>query len=271
MWDKPQSLNRLSSALAGISLMLILYGALHYIVHLPVFSIRMMELSRVPQRVSVEQIEAVARTEIQGNFFTADLEEIQRSFEKLPWVRKAYVRRSFPWGIKISLEEHEALAHWNDSSLINAYGEVFTPTASSMSWLGQAGQTLPKFYGQLDMAVEIAQMYRVLGERVAPLGWKISQLNLTLRHAWQLRLDNGMVLELGNEQVEQRLERFAAIYPYALSVTQEGNAENISVDSSSRNTKENESRQRVRYVDLRYRNGFAISMRDSAKEVKNET
>lgn len=271
MWDKPQSLNRLSGILMGISLLLILYGALHYIVHLPVFPIRMMELSRAPQRVSIEQIEAVAHSEIQGNFFTADLEEIQRSFEKLPWVRKAYVRRSFPWGIKISLEEHEALAHWNDSSLVNTYGEVFTPSASSMSWLDQTGQSLPRFYGQPDMAVEIAQMYRVLGGRVAPLGWKIAQLNLTLRHAWQMRLDNGMVLELGNEQVEQRLERFAAIYPHALSVTQEGHAESISVDGSGRNTKEEVSRLRVRYVDLRYRNGFAVSTRDSTKEVKNET
>ncbi|MDH4285610.1 MAG: cell division protein FtsQ/DivIB, partial [Gallionellaceae bacterium] len=215
MWDRPQSLNRLSSVLMSVSLLLVLYGALHYTLHLPVFPLRVLELDDVPQRVDLAEIEAVARTEVRGNFFTADIERIRRSLEKLHWVRKASVRRNFPWGIEVKLEEHEVLAHWNGSSLVNTHGEVFTPSRLSMARLSEAGPALPKFYGLLDTAPEIAQMYRVLGEQVAPLGWKIAQISLSPRRAWQLRIDNGMVLELGSEQVEQRLARFAAIYPYS--------------------------------------------------------
>jgi len=257
MWDKPQSLNRLSSVLMGFSLLLMLYGALHYTLHLPVFPLRVMELDSMPQRVNLAEIEAVARTEIRGNFFTADIERIRRSFEKLHWVRKASVRRSFPWGIEIKLEEHEVLAHWNGSSLVNTHGEVFTPGGSSMARLGQA---LPGFYGLLDTAAEIAQMYRVLGDQVAPLGWKIAQISLSPRRAWQLRLDNGMVLELGSEQVQQRLARFTTIYPYSIASMQQTGG-----------LRESGQEQTVKYVDLRYRNGFAVSLAGSARAVKGES
>jgi cell division protein FtsQ len=61
------------------------------------------------------------------------------------------------------------------------------------------------------------------------------QISLSPRHAWQLRLNNGMVLELGHEQSQQRLGRFVAVYPYSLASMQ----------------------HTVNYVDLRYQNGFA--------------
>ncbi len=260
MWDKPQALNRLSSALMGISMLLILYGALHYTLHLPVFPLRVLELDSVPQHVSLAEVEAVARTEVRGNFFTADIERVRQSLEKLHWVRKASVRRSFPWGIEVKLEEHEVLARWNGSSLVNTHGEVFTPSVAGMARLGQAGQVLPEFYGLLDTADEIAQMYQMLGEQIAPLGWKIAQISLSPRRAWQLRLDNGMVLELGSEQVQQRLARFTTIYPYSIASMQQSSA-----------LYEGGQGQMVKYVDLRYRNGFAVSLAGSARAVKGES
>jgi cell division protein FtsQ len=33
---------------------------------------------------------------LRGNFFTVDLEAVKETFEKLPWVRKAEVRRRWP-------------------------------------------------------------------------------------------------------------------------------------------------------------------------------
>ena len=46
-----------------------------------------------------------------------------------------------------------------------------------------------------------------------------------------------MVLELGREDMQQRLARFVEVYPYSLAALQD----------------------KVKYVDLRYRNGFAVS------------
>lgn len=226
MWDKPQALRQLANTLLGISLLLMLFGAVHYAIHLPEFSLNTVQLNAAPQRVDAVQIEEIVRNEMRGNFFTVDLEGVRKAFEKLPWVRKVSVRRHFPWKLEVDLEEHVPLASWNGAELVNTYGEVFA---------AEGEQVLPKFIGQADTAAEVTQMYKTFGGQLAPLKQKVVQISLSPRRAWQLRLDSGMVLELGREQAQERLERFVAVYPYSLASVQ----------------------HTVNYVDLRYRNGFA--------------
>ena len=239
MWDEPQQLRVIYNTLFGISLVLVLYGALHYVLHLPVFPLRALQLSAAPQRVDAAQIEAVVRNELRGNFFTVDLESTRHAFEKLPWVRKVSVRRHFPWRLEVSMEEHVALARWNGAELVNTHGEVFA---------AETNQVLPKFIGQPDSAAEVTQMYKTFGEQLAPLKQEIAQISLSPRHAWQLRLNNGMALELGREQAQQRLARFVAVYPYSMAPMQ----------------------RTVSYVDLRYQNGFAAYLPGGVKAVKGD-
>jgi len=229
MWDDAQALRKLTNTLIGISLLLLMFGALNYALRLPVFALRAVQLDSVPQRVDRAQLENAVRNTLRGNFFTVDLGQAQRAFEKLPWVRSVSVRRHFPWQLDVGLEEHAVLARWNGKSLINVRGEVFAA--------GDAGM-LPEFSGPEDVAGEVAQSYTHFGEMLAPLGLQIAQIAVSPRHAWQLRLKDGMVLELGREQMEQRLARFAAAYPQSLAAMQPP----------------------VKYVDLRYRNGFAAKI-----------
>ena len=227
MWDKPRHLMVITHTLICLGFALLLYGTMHYLLHLPVFALRAVQLEAAPQHVDVNQIEVLVHNELRGNFFTVDLESTQLAFEKLPWVRKASIRRLFPWQLLVSLEEHVALAKWNDTELVNSYGEVFNAETS---------QILPSFNGQPDAATEVTRMYAIFAERLAPLRQQITQITLSPRRAWQLRLDNGMLLKLGSEQVQQRFLRFVAVYPRSLA-----------------------SMERIpAYVDLRYRSGFAI-------------
>lgn len=249
MWDKPRLLRLVSGTLFGISFVLALYGALHYVLHLPMFPLRAVQLSAAPHQVSTAQIEAVVRDEVRGNFFTVDLESTRHAFEKLPWVRKVSVRRHFPWRLEVNLEEHVALAYWNGAELVNTHGEVFAAESGRMETeqaLPGFPQDLPKFIGQPDTAAEVAQMYSAFAEQLAPLRQEIAQISLSPRHGWQLRLNNGMVLELGREQSQQRLARFVAVYPHSLAPLQ----------------------RTVNYVDLRYSNGFAAYLPGGVKAVK---
>ena len=79
MWDKPQQLNLISGALFFISFFLVIYGAMHYVLHLPKFNLRAVQLSAAPQQVDAVKIAAVVRSELRGNFFTVDLEATQRN------------------------------------------------------------------------------------------------------------------------------------------------------------------------------------------------
>ena len=212
------------------------------------FKLQAVQLTAAPRQVEVDLIEAVVRNELRGNFFTIDLEATRVAFEKLPWIRKVSVRRQFPWRLEITLEEHVALAHWNDIDFVNTYGEVFQASTEALSGADNPSvdvtptSGLPNFIGEPESAAEVTQMYRTFSEELAPLQHTIVEINLSPRRAWQLRLNNGLLLKLGRDQSQQRLARFVAVYPYSLAPIQE------------------ETLQKIKYVDLRYRNGFSAQM-----------
>ena len=226
MWDNAPLLRSIANALFGLSLALVLYGAVRYVLCLPVFPLRAVQLTAVPQRVPVEQMEEVVREQVSGNFFTVDLESTRQAFEKLPWVRKVSVRRKFPWSLEVEVEEQVALATWNGKELVNTHGEVFA---------GKVEQELPVFIGQPDTSAQVAQMYGELNAVLQPLHQQITQISLSPRFAWQVKLDKGMVLELGRDEMQERLTRFVKVYPYSLAALA----------------------RPANHVDLRYRNGFA--------------
>jgi len=227
VWDNAPLLRGIANALFGLSLVLVLYGAARYVLQLPVFPLRAVELTAPPQRVSSELLEKTVREKVSGNFFTVDLEQTRLAFEQLPWVRKVSVRRKFPWTLEVEVEEQVALAHWNGSELVNTHGEVFA---------GKVEQALPAFIGQPETSQQVTQMYGELTALLQPMQQQIAQLSLSPRYAWQVKLDSGMVLELGREEMQQRMARFVAVYPYSLAAMARA----------------------VRHVDLRYRNGFAV-------------
>jgi len=85
---------------------------------------------------------------------------------------------------------------------------------------------------------EVARRYAKFTGIVAPLGTKIERVVLSPRHAWQLRLANGLHLALGRDAdlAENRLRRFVEVYPTV--------------------------KNKNEYVDLRYPNGFAVRVPD---------
>lgn len=233
MWDKPHLLRIGATMLFGISLALLAYGLMHYAMQLPVFKLRSVQLTHTPQQVDLNQLSQVVRQTAGESFFTVDLEKTRLSFEQLPWVRKVSVRRHFPWGLEVAVEEHVPMARWNSVALVNTYGEVFA---------GHSNLPLPDFNGEPDSSAQVAGMYVAMNRQLAGVHRSIAQISLSPRYAWQLRLDNGMLLELGREQMQQRLERFVAVYSYSLATLA----------------------RKVNYVDLRYRNGFAASQASGA-------
>ncbi|MBI1887463.1 MAG: FtsQ-type POTRA domain-containing protein [Nitrosomonadales bacterium] len=232
MWDNVPLLRSITGALVAFSALAVLYGAAYYAVHLPgSFPLHSVQLNAAPQRVAAEDVLQVVRGEVSGNFFTVDIERLRQSLEKLPWVRSVSIRREFPDRLVLALEEHRALARWNDVALVNTYGEVFVAPSE---------EPLPEFIGQDGDSFEVAQRYGEFRQQLAALNLSVAQLALSPRHAWRVILNNGMTLELGREEMQQRLARFVVAYPYSLA----------------------ERAESVRYVDLRYRNGFALGSAD---------
>lgn len=233
MWNNTILIRNIANTLLVLSVLAMLFGAVYYVMHLPgLLPLKSVRLNAAPQRVSTTELLQVMRGEVRGNLVTVDIERLRRSLEKLPWVRSASVRREFPYRLAVQLEEHQALARWSNSSLVNQHGEIFVAFSE---------QVLPGFIGQEGASAEIAQQYAHFNQQLVALGLMVTQVAVSPRHAWRLRLSNGMVLELGREDMQQRFARFVAMYPY----TKDGR-QNIAGSDT------------VKYVDLRYRNGFAV-------------
>ncbi|HUW25858.1 MAG TPA: cell division protein FtsQ/DivIB [Gallionella sp.] len=228
MWDNVPLLRSITGALSAFSILAMLCSAAWYVVHRPdILPLHSVRLSAAPQHLITGEVLQVLRSEVNGNFFTVDTGHLRQALEKLPWVRGVSIRREFPNRLIVTLEEHQALAHWNDTALVNTHGEVFVAFSEAQ---------LPEFLGQDGDSFEVAQRYGEFSRQLVMLNLQIVQLSLTPRHAWRVLLNNGMTLELGREEMQQRMARFVAVYPYSFAAL--GGT--------------------VKYVDLRYRNGFAL-------------
>ena len=131
------------------------------------------------------------------------------AFALAPWVRKALVRREFPGGLHVELQEHDAVAYWGPetgSALVNSQGEVFEANVGDVEQEG-----LPRLIGPQGSSAEVLQMHGVLQPMFEPLGMAVDVLELTGRGGWRATLDSDAVLELGGgtpQEVVQRTQRF---------------------------------------------------------------
>jgi len=215
LWDRPQALTAIADMLLLFAGVALCYAALLFALRMPVFPLRQVVVAGELQHVNPAQLEFAARRSLTGNFFTVDLARVRTEFEQQPWVRRASVRRLWPGGIAVEIEEHRAAARWHsrasgETSLVNSKGEVFavTPTA--------AHAALPLLSGPPGSAPLMLWRYQQFAGLLSPLALAPVDVGLSSRLAWRVRLTDGLLLELGRETaklpLEERLARFVAVY-----------------------------------------------------------
>jgi len=237
-WDRPMLINLLADVLLLAGGALLAWAGAMALQGLPVFPLKQLVVATPLDQVSRAQIEQTARNAFSGNFFTVNLETAQTAFERLPWVRTASLRRRWPDGVELELEEHQAAARWTpqdgEQRLVSTRGEVF---------MAATREALPVFAGPEGSAPRVLARYREFSEDLVAIGRKPVAIHLSAREAWQLKLDDGALLELGRDQLKaplaERLHRFTSHYAAAGSAAK--------------------SRlQTIGVVDMRYPNGFAL-------------
>lgn len=227
MWDKPAVLNKLTDLLVVTALLGLLYAGVIHVLRLPLFPVQEIRVAAPLTHVTREQIETIVMREVRGTFFTLQLGTVRTAFERLPWVRKAEVRRHWPGRLEVVLMEHDPLARWGKDALVNVQGEVFEAAFDG---------GLPIFNGPAGAAKEMAIQYDHFRRSLAAIDKVPDEINVSPRRAWQIRLNDGTTLDLGREHVEDRLRRFVVTYPRTIA----------------------RMTQPVDRVDLRYANGFAV-------------
>ncbi|MCA0186813.1 MAG: cell division protein FtsQ/DivIB [Proteobacteria bacterium] len=236
LWDRPQLLNLISDALLVFGAAGLGYAAVAAISRLPVYPLKEVVVTTPLAQVTTAQLEYAARSSMRGNFFTVDLDDVRSAFEKLPWVRRADVRRRWPGAIEVRLEEHVASAYWRvgetgDMRLVNRYGEIFTAASNAR---------MPIFSGPEGSSGVLLAKFDDFTHKLGPLGKQLVGVSLSAREAWQLKMEDGLTIELGHDQakapIDERLSRFVTHYPRAKA----------------------QLNMNVAVVDLRYPSGFAL-------------
>ncbi|WP_295998271.1 cell division protein FtsQ/DivIB [Rugamonas sp.] len=242
MWHDAKALNASAGGIFAVTLLACMAAGVWWLAQRPMFNLRVI---RVESMAAKEELRHVNRltlrnsglSRINGNFFTTNLDAVRQSFESVPWVRRAAVRREWPDQLIVALEEHEALGTWGeDGRLLSTKGDVFTANLAE----AEEDHELPQFDGPEGSEKDVLSRYAELSGWFAPLKLAPQALSLSSRYAWTVKLNNGMSVALGREQtattLKERVDRLMGIYPQL-----EANVPNIET------------------IDMRYQNGLTLS------------
>lgn len=193
-----------------------------------------------------KDISSTVRNNISGGYFTVDLKHVREILLLDPWVKEVSLRRQWPAGISVYVEEKKPVAYWNDEGYISATGDVFKPV------LVNKQLNLPELNGPEGQHKNVWSFMNVLYQEMMALNFEIKRLQLDDRRAWQIaivsnaarNIDAGINVKLGRFDTEKRMQRFVRILP-ALTAEMKNEGKNIKV------------------IDMRYPNGFAVQMSEA--------
>lgn len=201
-------------------------------VFLPVLEVKVDgELRHVDART----LQATVTRNLAPGLLQIDLQALRAELRDIPWVEDASVRRLLPSTLLIAITEHEPVARWGRGQLLGRDGSVFEPPQSTAGFA-----TLPSLVGPAEMQRELHAVYMRYAPWFRKLQLQVAEIELDQRRSWRVTLTDGVVVELGREQLAQRLQRFAMLYSGPLLSEWEN----------------------VQRVDLRYTNGVAVRWRD---------
>ncbi len=257
LWNHPDRMQKLSRFLMRCFAVMMVVGILVWLSQRPVFALKQVQVEPVAGQTLKHINKSVVKRQVletvQGNFFSVRLEDVKRGFESMPWVRHANVRRVWPNGLIVSIEEQKPFGTWggpDSHALINNYGEIFAGRVSEVS----DDVRLVDFHGPDDAGKEVMSLYEKANNWFKPWGAEVVSLALTDRYAWHIKLSNGMKVEFGRDEessdktlTEERVARLFKFWPQV----------------------QEKWPNRIDAVDLRYANGFAVHLA-SASMKKND-
>ncbi len=209
----------------------------------PVFAIQKMAVYGDTAHHNEVTLRANVMPQLAGNFFTLDLQQAKATFEQLPWVRKATVRREFPNRLRVRLDEHQPVALWGENtetSMVNQEGVVFEANVDDID-----ADQLPVLSGPSGQSVLVWQMYNYLKPIFATVSMGMDKLELSPRGSWRVQTDSDATIELGRgtqQEVGQRLQVFLKTVAQVTSRYQRTTGS-------------------VLAADLRHTNGYALRLR----------
>ena len=201
-----------------------------------------IEISGPFNRVTALNIEDAISEEINAGFIGADIDQIKNLIVSLPWIDQARIARRWPSHILINITEQIPAAVWHEDGLLNTRGELFLQSARHIP------AELPRLSGPNNTSDEVAHRYLQIREQLISRGLDVRRVDLNDRGSWEITLVNGINVRFGSKLVDERINLFFDV------VTE------IIVSRG----------EKIKYIDMRYGNGFAIAWKDDSHLPKSD-
>lgn len=201
-------MNGVSLLIFTLAVLVLAAALVTWLTRASLFTIRSIALDAELVRSNLATVRANALPQLNGNFFSFDLNRGRAAFESVPWVRRAVVRRVWPNGLAVTLEEHRAAALWQGEGgserLVNSHGEVFDANLGDVE-----DERLMTLSGPVGSSQSMLAMQRRLAETLTPIEGRIETLRLSSRGSWRAEFESGSEIELGRGLDADVIERAA--------------------------------------------------------------
>ncbi len=150
---------------------------------LPTLEIRELVVTGEKDERAVNDVRQAVESELDGGFFSQDLDRIKASVERLTWVKSVTVTRLWPNSVDVTVTRLEPVARWEDGRLVSEQGVVYVPLVDE----GDKTKNLPLIVADTTMfapdAVKFLPKFETLASK---FGAHVQTIAVTYRGSWSV-------------------------------------------------------------------------------------
>ncbi len=193
--------------------------------------IKYVKIQGTYKYVSKEEVKDVLLQKVMMGFLNTDMSIIRGELLDLSWVAEVNIQRVWPDTLEVKIYEQYPMTRWGETELLNEQGKLFKPDNL------EKFRQLPLLIGPEGLENKLMTIMQHLQKILSTHFLVLKSFEVDKRRAWTLKLDNGMILKLGQKKPLERFNRFLTSLPIL---------------------KKKRSRA-IAKVDLRYANGYAVT------------
>ena len=212
-----------------------------------------VQIRGVLQGSDTDVIQNMVESNLHGNFFTADLDRLEKRISEIPWIPSVTMRRQWPSTLIIEVAETKPMARWGDRMWLNFTGDLIEiPRDFDDSYSSH----LPTLAGPEGETDTVWKAYRKWSNEFGSLGLTLKGLRLDNNRIWYLELSLGALLRNRSDTDSNSV----ADTDQAVHMTVEDEYSNAHILRFVRSLDQHliDQFDEMQSVDLRYPNGFAI-------------
>ena len=168
---------------------------------------------------------------VKDGFLSLNLSGLNKYLESEPWIRNATIRRSWPSTIIVDITEEKPIARWGEKQVLNNVGDYLEITDK------QSIKNLPTFTSEFGKSKEMIKSYQLMSEILGPTGLKVHEIQRDVVGSWLITTSSGIQINLGRDQLVQKLRRFQVVWSAQLTSQVE----------------------KIKTIDMRYPNGLSVA------------